>query len=254
MRGTADTFQLHLITDRKRSSGDLLTAIRQALSVGVDWIQLREKTAPAYETYTLARRVQQECRGAGGGLIINDRIDIALALDADGVHLAKKSLPVEVARPLVGADILLGCSVHSLDEAMRASRAGADYITFGNVFATDTHPGAPARGTAMLRAIVEAVEIPVLAIGGITAENVEQALVTGCAGIAVIGAILTAADPAAAAADLREALDRHAGRPRHLFPAIRQDYPVQVRRREHGMAGSEQLRAGRRPSTPEEAG
>ncbi len=252
-RGAADTFRLHLITDRKRCRGDLLAVVRRGLAGGVDWVQVREKTQPASETYTLARQVQQECRRVGGGLIINDRVDIALALGADGVHLAKKSLPVEIARPLAGTDILLGCSVHSLDEAVRASRAGADYLTFGNVYATASHPGAPAKGAAMLRAIVEEVEVPVLAIGGITPENVDEVLATGCAGIAVIGAILGTADPAAAAAELRVALDRETTRPRHVFPAIRQRTLSGNRRPEHGMPHPKALRAGR-PPAPEEAG
>jgi len=213
-----ERFQLHLITDRKRCSGDLPDVVHRALMGGVDWIQVREKTAPALDTYLLAGRLQKACRLAGAGLIVNDRVDIALAIDAGGVHLAKKSLPPAVVRRLLAPDQLLGCSVHSLEEAVSAARAGVDYITFGNVFATDSHPDVPAKGVAVLRAIVERIEVPVLAIGGITAQNVNDVLATGCAGVAVIGAILAAGDPAAAASGLRDALHRHPGRPRHPFP------------------------------------
>jgi thiamine-phosphate pyrophosphorylase len=213
----ADQFQLHLITDRKRCAGDVAEAVRRALAGGVDWVQVREKSAPALETYSLAQRVREACREAGGGLIVNDRIDIALAIGADGVHLGKKSLPPAVVRPLLAPGQLLGASVHSPEEAARAVRAGADYVTFGNVFATDSHPGAPAKGVLVLRTIVEMLDVPVLAIGGITPENVSDVLATGCAGVAVIGAILAAADPAAAAARLRDALHRSAFQPRHPF-------------------------------------
>ena len=214
----AEPFQLHLITDRRRCTGDLLEAVRRALAGGVDWVQVREKSAPALETYSLALRVRDACREVGAGLIVNDRIDIALAIEADGVHLGKKSLPPAAVRPLLAPGQFLGVSVHSLEEAVRAVRAGADYLTFGNVFATDSHPGAPAKGVVALRAIVDKLEVPVLAIGGVTPENVTEVLATGCAGVAVIGAILAAADPAAAAARLRDALHRPAFQPRHPFP------------------------------------
>lgn len=228
----AERFQLHVITDRKRCLGDLTDAIHRALTGGVDWVQVREKTAPALETYTLARQLQDACGETGAGLIINDRVDIAVAIHAGGVHLAKKSLPPAVVRPLLASGQLLGCSVHSLEEAVRAARAGVDYLTFGNVFATDSHPGVPAKGVTVLQAIVEMIEVPVLAIGGITLENVTEVLATGCAGVAVIGAILAAADPAAAAARLRDALDRYSGPPRHPFPETGVRGPTRLRQRE----------------------
>ena len=228
----AEPFQLHLITDRRRCTGDLLEAVRRALAGGVDWVQVREKSAPALETYSLALRVRDACREVGAGLIVNDRIDIALAIEADGVHLGKKSLPPAAVRPLLAPGQFLGVSVHSLEEAVRAVRAGADYLTFGNVFATDSHPGAPAKGVVALRAIVDMLEVPVLAIGGVTPENVTEVLATGCAGVAVIGAILAAADPAAAAARLRDALHRPAFLPRHPFPLRATHGHISLRRHE----------------------
>lgn len=229
----AEHFALHVITDRRRCAGEPAEVVRQALAGGVQWVQVREKTAPALETYTLARRLREACREAGAGLIINDRVDIALAIGAAGIHLGKKSLPPAVVRPLLAPGQLIGSSVHSLEEAVRAARAGADYLTYGNVFATESHPGVPAKGVAVLQAIVEAVVVPVLAIGGITADNVADVLATGCAGIAVIGAILAAADPAAAAAKLRAALDRHPSRPRHHFPGRTARGDTRVWQQEH---------------------
>jgi thiamine-phosphate pyrophosphorylase len=211
-------FQLHLITDRKACAGDLLTAVRHAVGHGVDWVQVREKSAPALEVYEMCRRVRQICRETRAGLIVNDRIDVALALQADGVHLAKKSLPPGAARSLLTPSHLLGCSIHGLDDAIRLAPSGADYLTFGNVFATRSHPGSPAKGVDVLRAIVQAVDLPILAVGGITVHNVADVLATGCAGVAVIGAILGALDPAEATARLRRALDAHPAQPRRPFP------------------------------------
>jgi thiamine-phosphate diphosphorylase len=213
-----ERFQLHLITDRKRCAGDLLAAVDQAVASGVDWVQVREKTAPAVDVYELCRRVQRACEDTGAGLIVNDRVDVARAVRAGGVHLAKKSLRPAVARPLLAPDQILGCSVHSLDEAVRIAGTGVNYLTFGNVFPTDSHPGFPARGVEVLRAIVHAVNVPVLAIGGITVSNVGDVLATGCAGVAVIGAILGDPDPAGAARKLREALDAYPAQPRRPFP------------------------------------
>jgi len=215
-----ERFQLHLITDRKRCAGDLLAAVHQAAASGVDWVQVREKTAPAVDVYELCRRVQQACEDTGAGLLVNDRVDVALAVRARGVHLAKKSLPPAVARPLLAPGQIIGCSVHSLEEAVRLADAGADYLTFGNVFVTGSHPGFPAKGVGVLRSIVHAVNVPVLAIGGITVSNVADVLATGCAGVAVIGAILADPDPAGAALRLREALDAHPAPPRRPFPGV----------------------------------
>jgi len=210
--------QLHLITDRKRCPGDLMAAVRRALHGGTDWLQVRDKAAPVSDVYSLAREAMAACREAGAGVIINDRLDVALAVGAAGVHLAKKSLPVAVARQLAAPGQLVGCSVHSLEEAVAAVRAGADYVTFGNVFATASHPDAPPKGLIALSRIVLAVDAPVLAVGGITLENLSDVLGTGCAGVAVIGAILAAPDPGAAAAAFRTILNEARVRPRRLLP------------------------------------
>jgi thiamine-phosphate pyrophosphorylase len=157
-------------------------------------------------------------RAAGARLSINDRIDVALGVDADGVHLAGQSLPVRAAREVCGGRLLVGRSVHGLEEATSAAEAGADYVTFGHVFPTTSKPGMPPRGVRILAEIVEAVEVPVLAIGGINAANLDEVLATGCAGIALISAILSAAEPGLATAELRAALDTSPHRPRQPFP------------------------------------
>lgn len=210
--------QLHLITDRKRCHGDLVDAVRRALLSGVDWVQVREKSAPAADLYELVTTVEPACREAGAGLLVNDRIDIALAAGAQGVHLAKKSLRPRVARRLLTAGQLVGCSVRSIQEALAAAREGADYITFGNVFATASHPGFPPKGLEGLRDVVRCSSVPVLAVGGITLDNLEEVLATGCAGVAVIGAILEAPDPGAAALAFRRALDGAPWAPVRPFP------------------------------------
>jgi len=210
-------FQLHLITDSSAAE-DLPRAVSQALEGGVDWIQVREKRLPARSLFELARMVGERCRARGAGLLVNDRIDVALAAGAHGVHLGGKSLPVAVARQILPRPRLLGVSVHSLAEARAAERAGADYVTMGSVFPTRSHPGLSGVGLEELRRVVEGVEIPVLAIGGITAANIGEVLATGVAGVAVISAILMAPSPRLAAAELRRAMDEAPGRPRRPFP------------------------------------
>jgi thiamine-phosphate pyrophosphorylase len=128
-------------------------------------------------------------------------------------------MPVEAATGLAAGRLLVGRSVHSLAEATDAAAGGADYVTFGHVFPTTTHPGLPPRGLSELREIVESVEVPVLAIGGISIDNLDSVLATGCAGVAVISAILSDPDPSRAASRLREALDASPHRPRHPFPS-----------------------------------
>jgi thiamine-phosphate pyrophosphorylase len=155
----------------------------------------------------------------GAHLAINDRLDVALAAGAEGVHLAGQSMPVAAAVSLAAGRLLVGRSVHSLTEATQAAASGADYVTFGHVFPTTSHPGLPPHGLDELREIVEAVDVPVLAIGGITVDNLDNVLATGCAGVAVISAILSDPDPSRAAARLRDALDESSYRPRRPFPS-----------------------------------
>lgn len=211
----AQHLQIHLITDRKSFRGDPRAVVRASVRNGVDWVQVRQKGGAARDLYETASETVALVRGAGTGVLVNDRVDVALAADADGVHLAGKSLPPGVARGLIG-DRLLGASVHGLKEAREAADAGADYVTFGHLYPTSSKPGAPPRGVQELAEIVESVEVPVLAVGGIDASNAREVARTGCAGIAVISAILAAQDPGLATAELRRVLEDF--RPRRPMP------------------------------------
>ena len=223
-------FQLHLVTEPRRSADELLRAVASALDGGVDWVQLRNKSASAAALHADAVLLLETVREHAARLAINDRLDVALAVGADGVHLAGQSLPVDAAVNVAAGRVLVGRSVHSLPEAIQAASAGADYVTFGHVFPTTSHPGLPPRGLDELREIVNAVDVPVLAIGGITVDNLASVLATGCAGIAVISAILSDADPAAAATRLRGGLDSSSHRPRHPFPTRAQRQPDETHR------------------------
>jgi len=213
------THQLHLVTEPRKGAGELVRSVALALDGGVDWVQLRDKSASAAALFVEAQQLANVARQHAANLAVNDRLDVALEAGADAVHLAAQSLPVDNAVHLAAGRLLIGRSVHALDEAVKAATDGADYITFGHVFPTSTHPGVPPRGLAELKAIVEAVDIPVLAIGGISVDNLDQVLSTGCAGVAVISAILSEADPCRAAANLRRALDASVHVPRRQFPS-----------------------------------
>ncbi len=195
---------------------------RAALRGGIDWVQLRDKAAPARETFEATRAIATHTRRAGAGLLVNDRLDVAMAAGADGVHLAAKSLPPDAARALLGEGPLLGISVHELGEAREAVEAGVDYVTFGHVYPTSSKPGLPPRGILELAEIVESVEVPVLAVGGIDTRNVREVLKTGCAGVAVISAIGGAPDPEPAARRFRRALDDSGLSPRRPFKELSQ--------------------------------
>lgn len=212
-----DRFQLHLVTDRRQARGDPVGAAAAALRGGMDWVQVREKSGTARDLYETALALLPRTRGAGARLCVNDRVDVALATGADGVHLAGKSLPPEVVRGLVGP-LVVGASVHSLEEAREAVAAGVDYVTFGHVYPTSSKPGSPPRGVVQLAEIVESVEVPVLAVGGIEVSNAGEVLGTGASGVAVISAVLAARSPEREARSLRRALDDSRHHPRHPFP------------------------------------
>jgi len=219
--GAAHHYQLHLVTEPRKSADALVTAVAQAVQGGVDWVQLRDKSASAATLLSQATHLRDD----GARLAVNDRLDVALAAKADGVHLAAQSLPVYSAVQLAAGRLLVGRSIHSLAEAQQAASERADYVTFGHVFPTTTHPGLPPRGLSELEAIVRAVDIPVLAIGGITVDNLDAVLGTGCAGVAVISAILSDADPRRAAANLRRALDASRHHTRIPFPTALRRQP-----------------------------
>jgi thiamine-phosphate pyrophosphorylase len=193
------------VTDRRGLAGSLgsaepllLKRIEQAARAGVDWIQLREPDLSARELAALAEEALSRA-GAAGRLLINDRLDVACVLQAAGVHLGEKSLPTGEAKRLAkqrrAGEFLVGVSVHSLQAARQAEDSGADYMTFGPVFATPAKAQfGPPQGIEKLKQICDEVKIPVLAIGGITAENARHCLEAGASGIAAIRLFQEAGD------------------------------------------------------------
>ncbi|GBD26843.1 Thiamine-phosphate synthase [bacterium HR30] len=200
--------RLYLVTDRRRTHGrDLLEVVEAALSGGVDGVQLREKDLPAREQYELARRLRPLCERHGAMLLINDRIDVALAVKAHGVHLPVRSFLPSEARQILGSQAIIGASCHDLKEALRAAESGADFLVCGPVFPTPSKGNlASPLGVPALAAIARAVPLPVLAIGGVTQEAIPAIRAAGAHGAAVIRAILEAADPRETARDLVQKL------------------------------------------------
>jgi thiamine-phosphate pyrophosphorylase len=201
-------FRLYLITDRRRTRGrPLLAVVEAALRGGVEAVQLREKDLSARKLYDLAVELKALCHRHGALLLINDRIDVVLAVGADGVHLPIASFDPADARRLLGRDKFVAASTHGVVEGRAAQHAGADLIVCGPVFETPLKKayGVPL-GLDGLEDVAREVELPVLAIGGISAERVGESLRRGAAGVAVISAILEADDPEAAARQLSRAL------------------------------------------------
>ena len=203
-------FAFYLVTDRSQTEErDLLWVLEQALDGGVQAVQLREKDLDGKQLFLLAEKVRALCARYQAVLLINDRIDVARAVDADGVQLGNASLPIETARELLGADRMIGASTHSLEEARRAERSGADFVLFGPVYFTPTKAayGAP-QGLAALKKIVENITLPVYAIGGIKSDNVGAVMGTGVRGVALISAVMAAPDPKLAAGTIKKLLLR----------------------------------------------
>jgi len=197
---------LCLITDRQRcGESPLEDVVDQAIKGGVNLIQLREKDLPTGDLLALAIRLREVTRGHAL-LVINDRLDVAMAAGADGVHLPENGLPVAIARWLLGQHTLIGRSVHSEEAAAEAEQAGADYVQLGTIYATESKPGAKPAGPDLVRQVSGAVATPVLAVGGVRAENAAEVIEAGAAGASVISAVQGAADPQAAARQLVEAM------------------------------------------------
>jgi thiamine-phosphate pyrophosphorylase len=196
---------LYLVTDRPLALGRPIDeVVGQAIAGGVTCVQLREKETGSREFFELARRIRGLTREAGITFIINDRLDIALAAEADGLHVGQDDLPAEVARRLLGPERILGVTAATAMEARAAVAAGADYLGCNAVFATPTKidTGEPL-GLEGLRDLVQEAGVPVVAIGGIKAANAAAVLASGVAGIAVVSAIMSAADPESAARELK---------------------------------------------------
>ena len=200
--------RLLVVTDRHQTNGrPLVPLLRRVLAVAAPAIQLRERDLSAGELVTLAREVQAVMASPGSQLLINDRIDVALALEGVGVHLRSDSLPVPVARQLLGAGRLLGVSVHGVEEARQAESQGADYIVLGPIYGTPSKQMfGPPLGIHTLEKACSLVRIPIIGIGGVTAARAREMRRAGAFGAAVITAILGADDVESATRELLDAV------------------------------------------------
>lgn len=193
---------LYLVTDKSDDVEKFLKTIEEAIKGGVTVVQIREKTAETLDFYNLALKVKEITTKYNVPLIINDRVDVALAIDAEGVHVGQSDMPCDVTRKLIGEDKILGVSAATIDEAIKAEKDGADYIGTGAVFPTATKDDAPSITKQDLKDVVDSINIPVVAIGGITLENASQLKDTGIAGLSVVSAIMSAENPKKASQDL----------------------------------------------------
>lgn len=184
-------YSLYLVTDRDVLKGrDLCKSVEEAILGGVTLVQLREKNISTLEFYNIAISLKKITDKYNIPLIINDRLDIALAVDAAGVHIGQSDIPGEIARKLLGKDKILGISASTLNEAIKAQMDGADYIGVGAIFQTSTKNDADSVSINDLKVIKEKVSIPVVAIGGINKENIKLLKDTNINGVAVVSAIL----------------------------------------------------------------
>lgn len=206
---------LHLVTTAKQELEQVATIVASFPSGIVDVLHIREKHRGAKEIAVWHRKLTKS--NTLSQIYINDRLDSAIACDAPGLQLGYTSLDLVDARRIAGTMMKLGCSVHSIEEAKQCAVQGANYLVFGHIYPTDSKPGLDARGTKTLQQIVDAVEIPVIAIGGITPERTEEVLATGCAGIAILSSVFLHSDSAGQALRFREALDASESVPRRSW-------------------------------------
>ena len=191
-----------LITDRGRDAGGagaIVERVRWAARAGVHLVQVRERDLDGGRLTALVRECVAAVRGSRARVLVNDRVDVALAAGAHGVHLRADSMPAARVRQMCPPGFLLGRSVHARDEAVAAAAAGGlDYLLFGTVFATSSKPGQPPAGPASLADVVKAVGVPVLAVGGVSPDNLGKVARAGAAGFAAIGLFATASETALA--------------------------------------------------------
>ena len=202
-------FTLYLVTDRPLARGRPLEKIvSESVAGGVTVVQLREKNATTREFVTQALLLEKTASELGVPLIINDRVDVALACRAAGVHLGQSDMDCALARRIVGKELIIGVSVSSVEEAVAAEAQGADYLGVGPIFATSTKADAlPATGLGLLSDIRRAVGLPLVGIGGINRENAGDVIRAGAGGVAVVSAVISSAEPRAAALALRSGMD-----------------------------------------------
>jgi len=191
---------LYVVLDRAAAGGrDLLDILDAALAGGSRLIQLREKEWPSGRVLPLAERLRARCQAAGATFIVNDRVDLAVAAGADGVHVGQDDLPARAARPLLRAGMILGVSTHSVAQARAAQADGADYIAVGSMFPTRSKAEFELVGPDLLRKLRGEIRVPLIGIGGITHANLGEVIAAGADGVAVISAVCAAEDPRASA-------------------------------------------------------
>ena len=196
-------YSLYLVTDRDLlDDKDLAKTVEQAIQGGVTMVQVREKNLSTLEFFQVALVIKAVTDKYDVPLIVNDRADIALAVDAAGLHVGQADLPLVVARKLLGPDKIIGVSAANLEEALLAQDQGADYLGIGAIFPTNTKDDADSVSLAELKAIKAMVRIPIVGIGGINGNNIHDVMETGVDGVAVVSAIIAAADPQAATCKL----------------------------------------------------
>ena len=171
-------------------------------------VQLRDKERSPVDLYPLARQLRSRCREVGCLFIVNDRVDLALAVEADGVHVGQDDFPARAARRLLGPGMILGVSTHDLGQARAARDDGADYVAVGSMFPTGSKPGFQLVGPQLLRAVRPEIAVPLVAIGGITVDNVGEVVRAGADAVAIISAVCAAPDPAEATRSFLERITR----------------------------------------------
>ena len=203
-------YTLYLVTDRSLSKGRAtLQIVTAAVAGGATCVQLREKHCGTREFINEALALKPLLNAHNIPLIINDRLDVALAVGADGVHLGQTDMPIAMARKIAGSSLLIGISAESLEDALEAQREGADYIGISPVFATPTKiDTAPPLGLAGVSKIRAQVDIPMVGIGGINQDNAASVIAAGADGVAVVSAIVSAADPGTAAKSLKASIEQ----------------------------------------------
>lgn len=198
-------YSTYLVTDTDMCPREkLIDVVGEAIRGGVTLIQLREKEISTREFYNEAVLLKELCKKNGVPLIINDRLDIALAVDADGIHVGQSDMPIEVIRRILGRDKIIGLSAGNVHDAEEAVKGGADYLGVGAVFRTATKKDANDVGIEMLEKVRVAVKIPIVGIGGINSNNIEKLYGTGIDGVAVVSCIMASDDPYNAAKQLAE--------------------------------------------------
>jgi thiamine-phosphate pyrophosphorylase len=202
-------YSLYLVTDRGLARGrSTVEVVKAAVSGGVTCVQLREKDCSTLEFIEQARAIKNFLEEREVPLIINDRLDVALAVGADGVHLGQSDMPLEMARKIAGSSMLIGISAESVQDAVEAENGGADYLGVSPIYATPTKTDtAPPLGIQGLREIKNRIKIPLVGIGGLNNSNAAEVIRNGADGVAVVSAIVAAEDPETAAMNLKQIIN-----------------------------------------------